>query len=237
MRLNVRNLNLNYGGIQALHGVSLEAPINNIVVLIGANGAGKSSLIRCIMGLAKRSAGEIWLGDQRIDGLPSYQIASLALALVPEGRRLFVSMTVSENLLVGAHLRKIRRGIENDMNEIWDYFPVLKERRHQIAGSLSGGEQQMLAIARALMLQPETLLLDEPSLGLAPLVIKSLGELIVRLKQERALTILMAEQNARMGLRLADYAYVLENGKVTLEGRGQDLVRNDYVIRAYLGGS
>lgn len=236
MRLNVRNLNLNYGGIQALSGVSLEAPINNIVVLIGANGAGKSSLIRCIMGLVRRSTGEIWLGDQRIDGLPSYQIASFALALVPEGRRLFVNMTVLENLQVGAHLRKIRRDMENDMNEIWNYFPVLKERRHQMAGSLSGGEQQMLAIARALMLQPETLLLDEPSLGLAPLVIKSLGELIVRLKQERALTILMAEQNARMGLRLADYAYVLENGKVTLEGRGQDLGRNDYIIRAYLGG-
>lgn len=236
MRLNVRNLNLNYGGIQALRGVSLEAPINNIVVLIGANGAGKSSLIRCTMGLVKRSAGEIWLGNQRIDGLPSYQIASLALALVPEGRRLFGNMTVLENLQVGAYRRKIRRKIQDDMNEIWNYFPVLRERRYQIAGSLSGGEQQMLAVARALMLQPETLLLDEPSLGLAPLVIKSLGELIVRLRKERSLTILMAEQNARMGLRLADYAYVLENGKVTIEGRGQDLIRNDYVIRAYLGG-
>jgi len=237
MLLKVSNLSLKYGGIQALFSVSLQAPTRNIVVLIGANGAGKSSLIRCIMGLVSNVAGEIWLGDHRIDELPPYRRASLALAIVPEGRRLFVNMTVKENLLVGAHQGKIRTKIGDSLSEIWHYFPVLENRRDQMAGSLSGGEQQMVAIARALMMHPKTMLLDEPSLGLAPLIVQNLGELIVRLRNERDLTLLMAEQNARMGLRLADYAYILENGVVVLEGRGQELSGNEYVMRAYLGGS
>jgi branched-chain amino acid transport system ATP-binding protein len=237
MLINVKDLSVKYGAVLAVRKVSLKAESNNIAVLVGANGAGKSSLIRCIMGLVPADTGEIWLGDCRIDGLPPYKVAEFAMAIVPEGRRLFANMTVVENLYVGAHRRNvIRKEISSDLNEIWDYFPVLQQRRHQVAGSLSGGEQQMLAIGRALMVQPETLLMDEPSLGLAPIIVQHLAELIVRLKQERGLTILMAEQNARMGFRLADYAFVLENGKVALEGRGQELAGNDYVKSAYLGG-
>ncbi|MCJ7791113.1 MAG: ABC transporter ATP-binding protein [Dehalococcoidia bacterium] len=235
MLIDVRNLSLDYGGVHALRGVSLQAQAKGLVVLVGANGAGKSSLIRCIMGLVPRSGGEIWLGGRRIDGLPPHQIAKLGLSIVPEGRRMFAQMSLLDNLLTGAYRITKRSEIKDSLDEVWHYFPVLKDRKHQLAGSLSGGEQQMLALARALMAQPNTLLLDEPSLGLAPLVVREVAALIVRLNRERGLTILVAEQNARMGLKIADYAYVLENGNVVLKGRGQDLLQNDYVVKAYLG--
>lgn len=237
MQLNVNHLNLTYGGVRAFSDVSLQVPAGSTVVLIGANGAGKSSLIRCIMGLVTRDSGEIWLGDQRIDGFRPGKIASLGLSLVPEGRRVFPSMTALENLLMGAYLLKTKKETKDNLEEVWDLLPILKERKNQIAGSLSGGEQQMLAVGRALMGRPKTVLLDEPSLGLAPIVVQNLAKFIVRLNRERGLTLLMAEQNVRVGLRIADYGYVLENGTLKVEGKGEDLLHNDYVIRAYLGGS
>jgi len=237
MQLKVIHLNLNYGGVRAFSDVSLQVPAGNIAVLIGANGAGKSSLIRSVIGLVTRNSGEIWLGDQRIDGLAPGKIASLGLSLVPEGRRVFPSMTALENLLMGAYLLRTKRETNNNLEEVWGLLPVLKERKNQIAGSLSGGEQQMLAIGRALMGRPKTVLLDEPSLGLAPIVVQNLAKFIVRLNRERGLTLLMAEQNVRVGLRIADYGYVLENGTLKVEGKGKDLLHNDYVLKAYLGGS
>jgi branched-chain amino acid transport system ATP-binding protein len=237
MKLDVINLNLTYGGVRAISDVSLKVPAGSIAVLIGANGAGKSSLIRSIIGLVRRDSGEIWLGGQRIDGLHPGKIASLGLSLVPEGRRVFREMTVLENLLMGAYLLKTKKETRDNVEEVCDLLPVLKERKNQIAGSLSGGEQQMLAIGRALMGHPNTVLLDEPSLGLAPIVVQNLAKFIVRLNRERGLTLLMAEQNVRVGLRIADYGYVLENGTLKVEGKGQDLLHNEYVLRAYLGGS
>jgi branched-chain amino acid transport system ATP-binding protein len=189
------------------------------------------------MRLIPKSTGEIWLGDRRIDELPAHQLARIGLAIVPEGRRVFAQMTVLENLLMGAYGTRGGIDVRNTLDEVWNYFPALTDRRRQPAGSLSGGEQQMLAIARALMAQPKTLLLDEPSLGLGPLVVQHMAQLIVRFNRERGLTVLLAEQNASMGLQIADYAYVLENGKVSLEGRGQDLIHNEHVVRAYLGGN
>jgi len=237
MFINLKDLNVKYGAVIALNGVSLKAASKKVTVLLGANGAGKSSLIRCIMGLVPANAGEIWLGDKRIDGLRPYQISQFGLSIVPEGRHVFAEMTVLENLYVGAHRRKgKRKEINNELNEIWSYFPVLQRRRDQLAGSLSGGEQQMLALGRALMAKPEVLLMDEPSLGLAPLIVKQMADLTVRLNQERGLTVLMAEQNVRMGLQVADYAYLLENGKIVLEGPGRELVGNDYIKKSYLGG-
>jgi branched-chain amino acid transport system ATP-binding protein len=236
MQLNVTHLNLTYGGVRAFSDVSLQVPAGRIAVLIGANGAGKSSLIRCIMGLVTRNSGEIWLGEQRIDGLHPGKIASLGLSLVPEGRRVFPSMTALENLLMGAYLLRTKKETNDSVEEVWGLLPILKERRNQMAGSLSGGEQQMLAIGRALMGRPKTVLLDEPSLGLAPIVVQNLAKFIVRLNRERGLTLLMAEQNVRVGLRIADYGYVLENGTLKVEGKGEDLLHNDYVLKAYLGG-
>lgn len=236
MQLKVTNLSLTYGAIQALRNVSMQAQTGKVVVLVGANGAGKSSLIRCIMGLVPKSTGEIWLGERRIDEVSTHKLGSFGMAFVPEGRRLFGEMTVLENLLLGAHCVKSKKAIQNGLEEIWRLLPILQERRHQISGSLSGGEQQMLAIARALMAQPKTVLLDEPSLGLAPITVQHVAEFITGLNRERGLTLVMAEQNARMGLRISDYAYVLETGSVVLEGQGIDLLHNDYVTRAYLGG-
>lgn len=237
MQLNVVDLNLTYGGVRAFSDISLRVPASSVGVLIGSNGAGKSSLIRCIIGLVTRKSGEIWLGENRIDGLPPRKIASLGLSLVPEGRRVFAEMTVLENLLMGAYLLRTKKETKDNLEEVWHLLPVLKDRGHQIAGSLSGGEQQMLAIGRALMGNPNTILLDEPSLGLAPLVVQNLAEFIVRLNQERGLTLLMAEQNVRVGLRIADYGYVLENGVLAVEGKGEDLLHNEYVLQAYLGSN
>jgi branched-chain amino acid transport system ATP-binding protein len=237
MQLSVKNLSVNYGGVRAFSGVSIEVPDRSVSVLIGANGAGKSSLIRCIIGLVKRSGGEIWLGDRRIDGVPARKMASLGLSLVPEGRRVFGYMTVQENLLMGAFILRSKKEIKDALNEVLELLPVLKERRRQLAGSLSGGEQQMVAIGRALMGRPRLMLLDEPSLGLAPIVVNNLAKFLTKLNRERGLTLLMAEQNVRMGLRIAHKGYVLENGAVTMEGRGDELLRSDHVIRAYLGGS
>lgn len=237
MSIKLTELKVKYGAVMALNGVSLNVASKKVTVLLGANGAGKSSLIRCIMGLVQADAGEIWFDDIRIDKLSPHQISQFGLSLVPEGRRVFPGMTVLENLYVGAHRRKGKRKEVNDeLNEIWSYFPVLQKKKDQSAGSLSGGEQQMLAFGRALMAKPEVLLMDEPSLGLAPLIVKQLADLTVKFNRDQGLTVLMAEQNVRMGLHVADYAYLLENGKIVLEGSGKDLVGHEYIKKAYLGG-
>jgi branched-chain amino acid transport system ATP-binding protein len=236
MQLRVIDLSIAYGGIKAVRNVSMQAEGEKIVVLVGANGAGKSSIIRCTMGLTPKSGGEIWLDQARIDELPSNRLASLGLSIVPEGRRVFAHMTVLDNLLVGAHRLGNKKDMKDALEAVWGLLPVLRERKEQTAESLSGGEQQMLAIGRALMAKPNMILLDEPSLGLSPIMVQRIADFILSLNRNQGLSLVMAEQNALMGLRIAHYAYVLENGEVALEGTGKELLENDYVLRAYLGG-
>jgi branched-chain amino acid transport system ATP-binding protein len=225
-----------YKGLRAIEDIHVQVPDGFIVVMIGANGAGKSTVVNSIMGLVRPTKGEIWFDGSRIDNLETHRIAQLGIAIVPEGRRLFRRMSVLDNLLVGAHRRTGEENIKINLEEVYSMFPVLRKRAGQPAGSLSGGEQQMLAIGRALMLRPKLVLLDEPSLGLAPIIVLQIGETIRSLSRERGLTVLMVEQNARIALKIANYAYVLENGKIVLEGKGEDLLANDYIVRAYLGG-
>ncbi len=232
--LNLRNVHVNYGYVKAIQGVDLEVEQGSIVSLIGANGAGKTTLLKTIMGLTQISSGEIWFGDSEISKRDTSVIVSRGLALSPEGRRVFPRLNVTENLKLGAYSRSGGKSVARDLERVYDYFPVLKERAKQLAGSLSGGQQQMLAIGRALMAKPKVLLLDEPSLGLAPLIVKQIGELIRQINNEGC-TIVLVEQNARMALKLADYAYVLETGRVVLKDEGQALLKNDYVVKAYLG--
>ncbi len=232
--LNIKNLHVYYGGIHALKGISLEVGEGKIVTLIGANGAGKSTTLRTISGIVRPREGQIIFEGQDITGLPAYKIVGRGIAMVPEGRRIFPELTVTENLLLGAHIRRDAEGVQKDLEWICGLFPILKERASQSAGTLSGGEQQMLAIGRALMSRPRLLLMDEPSLGLAPFLVKEVFKTIRRLHDEGT-TILLVEQNARAALRIADYGYVLETGKIVLEGTGQELVHNDDVRKAYLG--
>ena len=232
--LNIKNLHVYYGGIHALKGISLEVGEGKIVTLIGANGAGKSTTLRTISGIVRPREGQIIFEGQDITGLPAYKIVGMGIAMVPEGRRIFPELTVTENLLLGAHIRRDAEGVQKDLEWICELFPILKERASQSAGTLSGGEQQMLAIGRALMSRPRLLLMDEPSLGLAPFLVKEVFKTIRQLHDEGT-TILLVEQNARAALRIADYGYVLETGKIVLEGTGQELVHNDDVRKAYLG--
>jgi branched-chain amino acid transport system ATP-binding protein len=233
--LSLRDIHVEYGTRVAVSGVSLDIAPNQIVSLVGSNGAGKTSTLRAIMGLNPPSRGEIRLGDARIDRLPSPEIVSRGVALSPEGRRVFPRMSVQDNLLVGGYLQPQGQSLRSSVDRMFGYFPRLRERRSQMAGTLSGGEQQMLAIARALMAQPKVLLLDEPSLGLAPIMVQEIGRLIQKINQEQGLAIVLVEQNASLALRLCHYAYVLENGRVALSGPGAELVKSDYVQRAYLG--
>ena len=233
--LQVRDIHLAYGNRVAISGVSLEVAPAQIVSLVGSNGAGKTSTLRAIMGLRSPSKGEIAFGGVRIDKMAAPDIVALGIALSPEGRRVFPRMSVHDNLLVGGYLRPQGRPLHRSVERMFGFFPKLRERRDQMAGSLSGGEQQMLAIARALMAEPKILLLDEPSLGLAPIMVQEIGRLIQTIRAERGLSIVLVEQNASLALRLCDYAYVLENGRVALSGSGPDLVKSDYVQRAYLG--
>ena len=232
--LTIKDLHVHYGGIHALTGVSMEIPENKIVTLIGANGAGKSSTLKSIMGLAKASNGSIKFNGEELTGKPTTQIVTKGIVLVPEGRRIFPNMTVEENLFLGAYTRKDKAGIAKDMTWVYELFPRLKERIWQKGGTLSGGEQQMLAVARGLMTKPKLMMMDEPSLGLAPLIIKDIFSIIKEINKN-GVTILLIEQNAKAALEVADYGYVLETGGIVLEGPGKELLSNDDVKKAYLG--
>lgn len=232
--LKIENLVVSYGGIEALKGISLDVPDGKIVTLIGANGAGKSTLLRSIIGLVKPDNGAITYNGQDIYGLNSQKIVSTGITLVPEGRRVFPNLTVLENLKIGAYMRNDKEGIVADIRWIYDLFPRLEERSWQLAGTLSGGEQQMLALGRALMCRPKVLMMDEPSLGLAPLVIKDIFKIIQEINRQ-GMTVLLIEQNANMALKIADIAYVLETGRITMNGTGKELLENPDIKAAYLG--
>lgn len=232
--LEIKDLEVYYGGIHALKGVSLQVPEKQIVTLVGANGAGKSTLLRTISNLVPASAGSIAFKKQNITGSKTVDIVKKGITLVPEGRRIFANLTVLENLKMGAYARKDKAGIEADIEKMYGLFPRLKERTWQVAGTLSGGEQQMLAIARALMSRPSLLMMDEPSLGLAPLLVKEVFRIIQDI-HDQGVTILLIEQNATAALQIADYGYVLETGSIVLEGPGKELAKNEDVRQAYLG--
>jgi len=233
--LNVKNLTVNHGEVLAIKGISLSVEPATIVALLGANGAGKTTTLRAISGLAKPASGEIWFGGRRVDGLSAQRLVRMGLGHVPEGRRVFPDMSVFENLLMGAYLRHDRLGISRDIEAVYSHFPILKERKNQRTGSLSGGEQQMLAIGRALMSNPKLLLLDEPSLGLSPLFTQEIGAIITGINKERQVGILLVEQNARLALKLAHKGYVLETGNIMAEGSSEQLRGSEYVKKAYLG--
>ena len=236
MLLEVKDLTVHYGGVEAALDVGIGVAEGSVVALIGANGAGKSTILRTISGLVKPTSGEIRFRGERIDGLSPHEIARRGIIHVPEGRRLFPYMTVLANLKQGAYLRKDRKEINRDLEKVFNRFPILRQRRKQQTGTLSGGEQQMVAIARALMAKPVLLMLDEPSIGLAPIVVKEIAAIIRQINRGDNASILLVEQNAYMALNLADNAYVLEVHKVVLEGRASDLLNNEYAKKAYLGG-
>ncbi len=230
--LKIDDLRVNYGGIEAVKGISFDVPEGQIVTLIGANGAGKSTTLRTIAGLIKPATGRIHLQAEDITGIAPDKIVSKGITLVPEGRHVFPDLTVLENLKIGAYLRT--DSLEDDLNWVYELFPRLKERSWQAAGTLSGGEQQMLAVGRALMSRPKLMMMDEPSLGLAPLVVKDIFSIIKKIN-DQGVTILLIEQNANMALHIADTAYVLETGRLTLSGTGRELLNNEQVKKAYLG--
>ena len=236
MLLNVKNLTVHYSKVQGIMDVSLDLVEGDVATLIGANGAGKSTILRAISGLVTPTSGEIWFRGKRIDGLPPHEIVRKGIVQVPEGRRLFPYMSILANLRLGAYLRKDRNGIKEDLEKVFSRFPILGNRRRQPAGTLSGGEQQMLAIARSLLAKPVLLMLDEPSLGLAPMVVQEIAKIIQGIREQDKVSIILVEQNAFMALSIADKAYVLEVNKVIIEGKATDLLNNEYVKRAYLGG-
>lgn len=233
--LELNGVNLFYGGIHALKNISLKVEEGEIVTLIGANGAGKSSTLKAISGIEKIKSGKIKLYDKDITTLQAEQIVKLGVSHVPEGRRIFSSMTVMENLELGAYTRKDKAEVKKDYDKVFSIFPRLLERKEQLAGTLSGGEQQMLAIGRALMSKPKLLLLDEPSMGLAPIIVKEIFSIIKDINKEGT-TILLVEQNAYMALQAADRAYIIRNGEIEMEGKAEDLMQNEEIKNAYLGG-
>ena len=230
--LEIKDLQVRYGGIEAVKGISLEVPEGEIVTLIGANGAGKSSTLRTIAGLVKPAGGNIYFKGEDITGMDANEIVKRGITLVPEGRRIFPDMTVLENLKIGAYLRK--DDLTEDLNWVFDLFPRLKERSWQAGGTLSGGEQQMLAVGRALMSRPKVIMMDEPSLGLAPIIVKGIFDIIKEINKQ-GVTVLLIEQNANMALKTADIGYVMETGRITLQGTGAELLTNEAVKAAYLG--
>ena len=234
--LEIENLEVAYGSIRALHGVSLRVSQGSIVTLIGANGAGKSTTLRAISGLIKARGGKVLYDGEDITNLPAHAIVARGLCHVPEGRMVFANLTVEENLRMGAYLRKDKPGVAADMEFGYEMFPRLRERRHQAAGTMSGGEQQMLAIARAIMSKPRCLMLDEPSLGIAPILVRSIFEQIVAINKARGITILLVEQNANLALAVSHHGYVLETGKVLFDDTSAALRTNPQVRAAYLGG-
>ena len=230
--LKITDLKVSYGGINAVKGVSFEVPKGSVVSLIGANGAGKSTILRTIAGLVKPVAGTVSFNDENITGTDTSDIIAKGITLVPEGRRVFPDMTVLDNIKIGAFLR--HDSLDEDIEHMYSLFPRLKERKWQLAGTLSGGEQQMLALARALMSKPKLLMMDEPSLGLAPLIVKGIFEIIKEINKS-GVTVLLIEQNANMALKASDYAYVLETGRLSMEGSGEELLSNESIREAYLG--
>ena len=232
--LRLENISASYGAIQALEGVSLEVPEGKIVCLLGANGAGKSTTLNCISGVVQTTAGKIVFNDETISGMGVNRIVGRGIVQVPEGREIFIDMTVMENLTLGSWLRRKSPEVKGDLERVLEYFPRLRQRAKQLAGTLSGGEQQMLMIGRALMAKPKLLLLDEPSLGLSPVLIESLFEIIQRV-HDTGVPLLIVEQNARMALAVSDYGYILENGEIKLHGSAADLASNPQVQEAYLG--
>ena len=233
--LEVRGLHAAYGPTRVLQGIDLDIPTGQVVALLGANGAGKTTTLRALCQMMVSTEGRIMLAGQRIDGRSTEQIAKAGVGHVPDGRGTFLGLTTEENLRLGAYARASRDGIDGDMERVFDYFPRLRERRAQQAGTLSGGEQQMLAIGRALMGKPRLLLLDEPSFGLAPLIVKDIFSIMRRINKEERVSILLVEQNAKLALDLADSAYLLETGRIVLSGTAADIRRNDAVRKAYLG--
>ena len=234
--LNVNDLNVYYGGIHAIKNISFHIKKGEIVSLIGANGAGKTSTLHAISGLVPIKSGEISLNGENVTNIDAHKLVSRGMAHVPEGRRIFTELTVLENLEMGAFTRNDAEQIKKDMEHMFSLFPRLAERKKQLAGTMSGGEQQMLAMARALMSNPSLLLLDEPSMGLAPLLVQEIFNIIVRINKEENVTVLLVEQNANMALSIADRGYVLETGKIILEGTGKELLTNPDIKKAYLGG-
>ncbi|MDR3597249.1 ABC transporter ATP-binding protein [Clostridium sp.] len=232
--IKIDNLVVAYGGIEALKGISLEVPNGKIVTLVGANGAGKSTTLKSIVGLVKPKSGSINYEGADLTKLNTELMVKKGIALVPEGRRVFADLTVLENLKIGAYTRKDTKGIAEDLEKVYSLFPRLKERTWQLAGTLSGGEQQMLAIGRALMSRPKLIMMDEPSLGLAPIIVKELFGIIKRINEE-GMTVLLIEQNANAALKIADVGYIMETGKITLSGSGKELLANDEIKKAYLG--
>jgi len=236
MYFEMKELVVNYDKVVALKNVSLTMEKEEIISLIGANGAGKTTIIRAITGLTKIQSGEIWFNGKRIDEFPPQDIVGMGIVAVPEGRRIYPYMSVLDNLLMGAYSRKDRKNIPQDMEKLYKLFPILKERRHQQGGSLSGGEQQQLALVRALIAKPKLLLLDEPSLGLSPKLVKEVGETITMINKVEKISIILVEQNARMALKISDRGFVLETGTVALQDDSKNMINNDYVRRIYLGG-
>lgn len=232
--LKINDLHVNYGGIKALKGININVPEGKIITLIGANGAGKSTTLRSVTGLLKPASGSIIYNDTEITGKKTLDIVKGGVVLVPEGRKVFANLTVYENLILGAYPNKDKKAVNSDMEHVFSLFPRLKERLKQKAGTFSGGEQQMLAVGRALMSKPKLLMMDEPSLGLAPLIVKSIFDIIKDINKT-GVTILLIEQNAKAALEIADYGYVMETGNIVLEGSGSDLLSNDDVKKAYLG--
>jgi branched-chain amino acid transport system ATP-binding protein len=235
MLLEVKNIRVHYDKVEAVKGISLSADKAMISTLIGANGAGKTTTLRAISGLKKLTAGEIWFDGHRIDGMPAHRIVGLGIAHVPEGRRLFGLMTVRHNLATGAFLQKDRKAVQKTMDEIFEHFPVLKQRQTQLAKTLSGGEQQMLAMGRALMAKPKVILMDEPSMGLSPIMVQEIAKIIKSFK-DMGFSVLLIEQNAVLALDLADIGYVLETGSIALQGESKKLAADEHVKKAYLGG-
>jgi branched-chain amino acid transport system ATP-binding protein len=236
MYFECKDLTVRYDKVTALRGIGLKLEQGQVVALIGANGAGKSTTLRAITGLKKPSGGEIWFDGQRIDGLPPAEIVARGIAMVPEGRRIYPYMSVKDNLLMGAYLRRDKAGIQQDLERIFVRFPRVKERLNQQGGTLSGGEQEMVVVGRALMARPKLLLLDEPSLGLAPMVVRDIAKMITEVNRDDKVSVVLVEQNSRMALKVSSYAYVLETGKVGLEGASAELMHNDHVKKLYLGG-
>lgn len=233
---DARGLTINYDRVSAVRDVSLNFEVGQVVSLIGANGAGKTTTLRGITGLSRLSAGEIWFDGERIDQLEPSEIVKRGIAMVPEGRRVFPYMSIRDNLMMGTHVRQGRIAIKRDLDRVLNRFPRLRERLHQQAGTLSGGEQEMLVVGRAIMMKPRLLLLDEPSLGLAPLVVRDIAHLILEINREENVSIILVEQNSRMALRVSQYGYVMETGGIGLEGPSAELLDDPHVKALYLGG-
>ena len=236
MYFEARNISVRYDKVMALRDVSISLEQGQVVSLIGSNGAGKTTTLRAITGLKRPSQGEVWFEGERIDQLPAAKIVARGIAMVPEGRHVYPFMSVKDNLLMGAYLRSDQAGIRADLDKIFTRFPRVKERMNQQAGTLSGGEQEMVVVGRALMARPRLLLLDEPSLGLAPMIVREIARLVTQVNQEENVSVILVEQNSRMALKVSQYGYVLETGKVGMEGPSADLLHNDHIKKLYLGG-